>query len=145
MHADACRFAAKGLGAAAIRKGKYMADRPSIIGPELEVIGTLVSNGDLAVDGNIKGDIRAKGHVTVNQAGKIAGNLYAEQITVKGNVEGGVFAKTVHLGSTCKLKGDILHSQLAIEEGASFNGNCRHSDNPAAKAPELKSANGAQS
>ena len=117
-----------------------MADRPSIIGPELEVIGTLVSAGDLAIDGNVKGDIRAKGHVTINQHGKIAGNLYAEQITVKGNVEGGIFARIVHLGSTCRLKGDILHAQLAIEEGAAFNGNCRHSDNPASKAPELKTA-----
>ncbi len=121
-----------------------MADRPSIIGPELEVIGTLVSSGDLAIDGNVKGDIRAKGHVTINQAGKFAGNLYAEQATVRGNVEGGVFAKTVHLGSTCRLNGDILHAHLAIEEGASFNGNCRHAENPASKAPELKSANGAK-
>jgi cytoskeletal protein CcmA (bactofilin family) len=121
-----------------------MVDRPSIIGPELEVIGTLVSSGDLAIDGNVKGDIRAKGHVTINQAGRFAGNLYAEQITVRGNVEGGVFAKTVHLGSTCRLKGDILHAQLAIEEGATFDGNCRHAENPASKAPELKTGNGTQ-
>ena len=122
-----------------------MADRPSIIGPELEVIGTLVSSGDLTIDGNVAGDIRAKGHVTINQGGKIAGNLYAEQITVRGNIEGGIFAKTVHLGSTCRLKGDILHAQLAIEEGAFFDGNCRHSENPASKAPELKLGSGTPS
>lgn len=115
-----------------------MADRPSIIGPELEVIGTLISSGDLTIDGNVNGDIRSKGHVTINQGGKIDGNLYAEQITVRGNVEGGVFARTVHLGATCRLKGDIHQAQLAIEEGASFNGNCRHSDNPMAQAPEMK-------
>ncbi|HXJ00101.1 MAG TPA: polymer-forming cytoskeletal protein [Micropepsaceae bacterium] len=115
-----------------------MADRPSIIGPELEVIGTLVSAGDLSVDGNIKGDIRAKGHVTVNQGGKVIGNLYADQVTARGVIEGGVFAKTVHLGSTCHVKGDLLHARLAIEEGAFFDGNCRHSENPASKAPELK-------
>src|SRR5258708_31556864 len=115
-----------------------MADRQSIIGPGLEVVGTLISSGDLTIEGNVSGDIRAKGHVTVNQGGKIDGNLYAEQITVRGNVEGGVFAKTVHLGSTCRLKGDILHAQLAIEEGAFFDGNCRHAENPVSKAPELK-------
>jgi cytoskeletal protein CcmA (bactofilin family) len=115
-----------------------MADRPSVIGSELEVIGTLVSAGDLMIDGNVNGDIRAKGHVTINQGGKIVGNLYADQITVMGNIEGGVFAKSVHLGATCHVKGDLLHARLAIEEGAFFDGNCRHSENPAAKAPEMK-------
>jgi cytoskeletal protein CcmA (bactofilin family) len=119
-----------------------MVDRPSIIGPELNVIGTLVSSGDLTIDGNVDGDIRAKGHVTINQGGKIAGNLYAEEATLKGSIEGGVFARIVRLGSTCRLKGDILHSQLAIEEGAFFDGNCRHSENPASKAPELKLSSG---
>jgi cytoskeletal protein CcmA (bactofilin family) len=118
-----------------------MADRSSIIGAELELIGTLVSSGDLSIDGNVSGDIRAKGHVTISQGGKIIGNLYAEQITVRGNVEGGVFAKTVHLGSTCRLKGDILHTKLAVEEGAIFDGNCRHSENPVPMAPELTPSN----
>jgi cytoskeletal protein CcmA (bactofilin family) len=115
-----------------------MADRPSIIGPELNVIGTLVSDGDLAVDGSVDGDIRAKGHVVINQGGKILGNVYAEEATVKGSIEGGIFAKNVRLGATCRLKGDILHAQLAIEEGAFLDGNCRHAENPASKAPELK-------
>ncbi|HEX3486225.1 MAG TPA: polymer-forming cytoskeletal protein [Micropepsaceae bacterium] len=115
-----------------------MADRPSVIGSELEVIGTLVSAGDLSVDGKVSGDIRAKGHVTINQGGKVLGNLYAEQITVMGDIEGGVFAKTVHLGATCHVKGDLLHARLAIDGGASFEGNCRHSENPASQAPEIK-------
>jgi cytoskeletal protein CcmA (bactofilin family) len=119
-----------------------MVDRPSIIGPELNVIGTLVSSGNLTIDGNVDGEIRAKGHVTINQGGRIAGNLYAEEVTLKGSVEGGIFAKIVRLGSTCRLKGDILHSQLAIEEGALFNGNCRHSENPALEAPKLKFGRG---
>ena len=75
-----------------------MADRSSIIGAELEVIGTLVSSGDLSIDGNVNGDIRAEGHVTISPGGKIVGDVYAEQITVRGNVEGGVFAKTGGIG-----------------------------------------------
>ena len=124
--------------------GKNMADRSSIIGAELELIGTLVSSGDLSIDGRVNGDIRAKGHVTISQGGKIVGNLYAEQITVRGNVEGSVFAKTVQLGSTCRLKGDILHAKLAIEEGAIFEGNCRHSENPVPSAPEMTPSSSAQ-
>jgi cytoskeletal protein CcmA (bactofilin family) len=123
---------------------KSMADRSSIIGAGLELIGTLVSSGDLSIDGRVNGDIRAKGHVTISQGGKIVGNLYAEQITVRGNVEGSVFAKTVQLGSTCRLKGDILHAKLAIDEGAIFEGNCRHSENPVPSAPEMTPSSSAQ-
>jgi cytoskeletal protein CcmA (bactofilin family) len=115
-----------------------MVDRPSIIGSELKVIGTLVSSGDLTIDGNVEGGVRAKGRVIVNQGGKITGNLYAEEATLKGSIEGSVFAKIVHLSLTCRLKGDLLYSRLAIEQGAYFNGNCRHSDDPASKVPEVK-------
>jgi cytoskeletal protein CcmA (bactofilin family) len=121
-----------------------MADRTSIIGVELELVGTLVSSGDLSIDGNVKGDIRAKGLVTISPGGKVVGNLYAEQITVRGNVEGGVFAKAVQLGSTCRLKGDILHAKLSIEEGAIFDGNCRHSDNPVPTATEMTASSSTQ-
>ena len=121
-----------------------MADHNSIIGAELELVGTLVSSGDLSIDGNVKGDIRAKGHVTISPGGKVVGNLYAEQITVRGNIEGGVFAKAVQLGSTCRLKGDIVHARLSMEEGAIFDGNCRHSDNPVPAAPETMPSSSAQ-
>jgi cytoskeletal protein CcmA (bactofilin family) len=34
------------------------------------------------------------------------------------------------------VEGNILHEALAVEIGAYFEGNCRHSDNPLANAPE---------
>jgi hypothetical protein len=36
----------------------------------------------------------------------------------------------VQLSSTCHVEGDILHEALAVETGAFFEGNCRHSDDP---------------
>src|SRR5690606_29041280 len=38
--------------------------------------------------------------------------------------------RRVQLSSTCHVEGDILHEALAVETGAFFEGNCRHSDDP---------------
>jgi len=107
---------------------------PSIISAELSVRGTLVSAGDIQVDGRVDGDIRATSLV-VGEKATILGDIYAEEATVRGRVEGSIRARKVHLCATCKVEGNILHEALSVEAGAFFEGNCRHSDNPLADAP----------
>jgi cytoskeletal protein CcmA (bactofilin family) len=38
------------------------------------------------------------------------------------------------------VEGDILHEAIAVETGAFFEGNCRHSDNPLADNPPADNA-----
>ena len=115
-----------------------MAETLSIIGADVTVRGTLVSSADVTIDGKVDGDIRASGNVTVSESGRIFGNLYAEQATIRGRVEGSVRARKVQLSATCHVVGDIFHARLAIEEGAFFEGNCRHAEDPVADAPQGK-------
>jgi len=42
----------------------------------------------------------------------------------------------VLLAATCHVEGNILHEAFAVEAGAFFEGNCRHSDNPLAEEPQ---------
>ncbi|HXI99760.1 MAG TPA: polymer-forming cytoskeletal protein [Micropepsaceae bacterium] len=111
---------------------------PSIISAELIVRGTLISAGDVQVDGRVDGDIRAAGLVIGDKA-IITGDVYAEEATVRGRVEGSIRARKVQLCATCHVEGNILHEALSVESGAFFEGNCRHSDNPLADAPDVKS------
>ena len=108
---------------------------PSIISAEVTVRGTLVSAGDVQVDGKIDGDIRASSLV-VGEKAVIVGDVYAEDAVVRGRVEGSICARKVQLCSTCHVAGNVLHESLSVESGAFFEGNCRHSDNPLADAPE---------
>jgi cytoskeletal protein CcmA (bactofilin family) len=108
---------------------------PSIISADLIVRGALFSAGDVQIDGRVDGDIRAGGLI-VGEKAVIVGDVYAEEIVVRGRVEGGISARKVSLASTCHVEGNILHEALAVEIGAYFEGNCRHSDNPLANAPE---------
>ncbi len=108
---------------------------PSIISADLIVRGALFSAGDVQIDGRVDGDIRAGGLI-IGEKAIIVGDVYAEEIVVRGRVEGGISARKVSLSSTCHVEGNILHEALAVEIGAYFEGNCRHSDNPLANAPE---------
>ena len=110
----------------------------SVISAELIVRGTLISAGDVQVDGKIDGDIRAAG-LTIGEQAVINGDVYAEEATVRGRVEGSIRARKVTLCATCHVEGNILHEALSMESGAFFEGNCRHSSNPLADAPEAGS------
>src|SRR5215470_5660363 len=108
---------------------------PSIISADLIVRGTLFSAGDVQIDGKVDGDIRAGGLV-IGEKAIIVGDVYAEEAVVRGRVEGSISARKVQLCATCRVEGNILHEALSVEIGAFFEGNCRHSDNPLANAPE---------
>jgi len=102
---------------------------PSIISADLTVTGTLVSNGDIQIDGVVEGDVRSVGLV-IGEKAEIHGEVLAEDLTVRGRVMGRIRARRVQLAATSHVEGDILHEAFVVEAGAFFEGNCRHSDNP---------------
>lgn len=107
---------------------------PSIISADLVVTGTLVSTGDIQIDGRVEGDVRSAGLVIGDKA-EIHGEVFAEDVTVRGKVVGRIHARKVLLAATSHVEGDILHEAFAVESGAFFEGNCRHSDNPLGDTP----------
>src|SRR5436305_14032605 len=104
---------------------------PSIISADVVVTGTLSSTGDMQVDGRVEGDVHSAALV-VGEKAIIQGEVIADEVTVRGRVEGSIRARKILLCSTCHVEGNILHEAFAVEAGAFFEGNCRHSDNPMA-------------
>src|ERR1043166_6928946 len=104
---------------------------PSIISSDLVVNGSLSSTGDIHIDGRVEGDVQSVGLVIGDKA-FVHGEVLAEDVTVRGRVQGAIRARKVLLCSTCHVEGNILHEAFAVEAGAFFEGNCRHSDNPLA-------------
>ncbi len=116
---------------------------PSIISTSLRIVGDLVSDGDVQVDGMIEGDVKARS-VTVSEGAAVRGQIAADKVCIRGEVHGQVTAGNVELGRTCRVIGDIVHQSLSIEAGAFLEGYCRHPDRPAplssAPAPDSKEA-----
>ena len=102
---------------------------PSIIGPELQITGNLVSRGE--VQGEINGDIHGS-HVLVGERAMVTGGIVADEVVVRGHVMGSVRGKRVLLQSTSRVEGDVYHLTLAIEQGAYFEGKSRRTEDPTA-------------
>lgn len=102
---------------------------PSILSADAVITGTITCAGDMQIDGRVEGDVRSVSLV-IGEKAEIHGEIFAEDVTVRGRVIGRIRARKVQLCATSHVEGDILHEAFAVESGAFFEGNCRHSDDP---------------
>jgi cytoskeletal protein CcmA (bactofilin family) len=102
---------------------------PSIVSADLTVTGSFSTSGDIQIEGIVEGDVRSAGLV-VGEKAEVHGEIWAEDVTIRGKVIGRIHARKVLLAATSHVEGDILHEAFAVEAGAFFEGSCRHSDNP---------------
>ncbi len=101
----------------------------SVISADLKVVGNLICQGAVQIDGQVEGDIDTK-QLTIGEQARISGTVKAETIRVAGTVEGELSANTVVLLKTARVTGDIVHKDLAIETGAYLEGSVRRAENP---------------
>ena len=115
---------------------------PSIIGPDLTIIGNLISAGEVQVDGEVQGDLHGT-HVVVGEKARITGGIMAQEIVVRGHVMGSIRGNKVMLQASSHVEGDVHHQSLAIEQGAYFEGKSRRAEDPLADVvrPQTQSAN----
>jgi cytoskeletal protein CcmA (bactofilin family) len=109
---------------------------PSLLSSDLFIKGNLTTIGDIQIEGEVEGNIKAN-LLTIGKEAKIKGELNIDELIVNGHVSGTIRAKKVTLTSSAKVEGDIIHQTLAIETGAHFEGSIEKSDNPLVKS-EIK-------
>lgn len=112
---------------------------PSIISADLKIVGDLESGGEIQIDGDVSGDIRAK-VLLVGESAHIKGEIFAETVRVHGHVNGQIKAKFVNLAKTAHVIGDILHENLSIQEGAFLEGHITHMSEADVKAMNASAA-----
>lgn len=113
-------------------------------GTQLE--GNIVTNGDIRIDGIVKGNVISKAKVIVGRDGRVEGNVTCANIEVEGQVaaESLNVSNLISLKATANLVGNIMAGKIAIEPGAEFSGNCKmhnmkaNTQAPAAPQPERK-------
>ena len=101
-------------------------EETTIISSGVKIEGTVTTNGNIRVDGEIKGDIISENNITVGESGSVNGKINASVISIGGTVTGSLEAKEkLTLTSRGKINGDIIVKAFVIEDGGLFNGNCR--------------------
>jgi cytoskeletal protein CcmA (bactofilin family) len=100
---------------------------PSVIAENMNVLGNIVSDGLLDIDGRVDGNVRAH-TVTVRENARINGDLIAENVFIYGTVQGLIKAQAVMLYSTAQVNGTIMHESLSIEDGAVVDGKLKRTE-----------------
>src|SRR5215475_3736109 len=106
-----------GQAAAQPKRAARAGSVPSIVSADLTVSGSFNTTGDIQIDGIVEGDVRSAGLV-IGEKAELHGEIWAEDVTVRGKVIGRIHARKVLLAATCHVEGDILHEAFAVETGA---------------------------
>lgn len=100
---------------------------PSVIAEGMHLIGNIVSDGALDIDGKIDGNVRGQ-TVSVRPNGTIHGDVTADTVHVHGEVNGTIKARNVMLYADSRITGIIIHESITIEDGASVDGKFKRTE-----------------
>lgn len=115
----------------------------SLIAENVTVNGDLASDGDVQLDGLVRGDLRV-GRLTIGESGQVEGAIEAEAVDIRGRVTGSITAQQVRLHASAQVIGDVTHTQLAVDAGARFEGRSLRFEAPAAVAEPAALAEAAE-
>ena len=112
----------------------------TVIAAGSTVEGTLRTRGKVQVDGVIDGKLLAEGAVSVGPEGKILGEVFADQLTVGGCIEGTAVARGhLHVLASGAVRGTAHYATLQVERGGVMDGNAARVEE-ASDAVELSAA-----
>lgn len=98
----------------------------NLINAGTEIRGDIISNGDVRIDGILKGTVHTKARLVIGSTGVIEGDIKAQNADVSGNIKGNISVDDLlSLKSTAKIHGDIITRKLIVETGGEFNGKCQ--------------------
>lgn len=100
----------------------------SMIGAGTTLKGDITSNGDLRIDGTLKGNIIGSAKVIIGANGVVEGDISGQQADIMGKVNGSIKVKDLlQLKNGSVVEGNITAGKLQVEPSAVFNGQCHMS------------------
>lgn len=100
-------------------------DASTMIGSGTTITGDMQSNGDIRIDGTLKGNLKGKAKIIVGADGVVDGNIEGLSADIMGRVNGVIkVQELLFLHGKTEVHGDIYAGKLQVEPTAVFNGNC---------------------
>ncbi len=97
--------------------------KESLIASGLTIEGKIEGTGHVRIAGRFKGEVSVKGDLTIEQGAHISGEIRAENIVVRGEVKGNIYATAlVELSESGVLNGDLKASLLTVATGSGMCG-----------------------
>ena len=97
----------------------------TMIGAGTTITGDLESNGDIRIDGILKGNLKGKAKIIIGADGIVEGDIEGLQADIIGHVTGTIkVQELLYLHGNTVVHGDIYAGKLQVEPTAVFNGKC---------------------
>lgn len=93
----------------------------SILGPDLEIDGHVQTTGTAEIHAQITGNVRAASVAIANSA-RVTGDVSAEEITVRGKIEGRITGVRITVAQSGTVSGAITYERLSVEPGSIIDG-----------------------
>jgi len=108
----------------------------NVLASDVEIKGNLKFSGELTFDGKIDGEIQTDGVLNLGDSAVVNGNINAQNVVVRGKVNGNITAKEkIDIKTKTELFGDIRASKLSVEEGVTFVGKTEVNPNKVSPTP----------
>jgi len=97
-----------------------------------KIIGTIIADSDIRIDGILEGDLQCKGKVVIGEKGSIKGTVLCQNAEIMGIMDGkATIEQSFALRATGSMIGELKTHSLLIEPNAQFNGTCSMKQDPA--------------
>jgi cytoskeletal protein CcmA (bactofilin family) len=113
----------------------------TMIGAGTTITGDMESNGDIRIDGVLKGNLKGKAKIIIGADGVVEGNIEGLQADIMGHVTGTIkVQELLFLHGKTQVNGDIYAGKLQVEPTAVFNGSCHMGANVVELKKEVANA-----
>lgn len=98
---------------------------PVVVPESARFEGLLTFRGRAQVNGEIEGEIVARGCVRVGECGRVVGSIEADEVIVAGQLEGDAVARErLELTGSARVRGTIRSPRVQLADGCVLEGRC---------------------
>jgi len=95
------------------------------LGAGTKMEGTINSDADIRIDGELVGTLHCKGKVIIGPKGFVDGNIECANAVIEGHFKGVMKAsELLNVTESAVLDGEVTTGKLAVHPGAKFNVQC---------------------
>ncbi len=98
----------------------------TIIAQGVRIEGEFIAEGDIVIEGEVRGTISTAGNLRIGDAAKVEADIRAQNAVVSGEIRGTMqIAGKLELMPSSKFSGDMAVDVLSVGAGAQVNGTVR--------------------
>ncbi len=95
----------------------------TIIAEGVKVEGDFTSQGNVIIEGNVSGNVKASGDIMIGERAQIDADVKAQNASISGTVKGSIqIEERLDLSASARVEGDIEAKVISMAPGCQMNG-----------------------